>query len=158
MADLGMIDLGLLSDRQLVALWAEAITELRRRGLTRSNNNPVADYAERIVAMTLGLQLAGKSSRGYDATDAAGTKYQIKSRRITAENSSRQLGAIRNLDQQEFDYLIVIFFDHVLDILGIWRLPHSAVVRHAKYVPHTNSHRLVINARVLADPAVEKLA
>lgn len=67
-----------LGDRQLIVLWADVMAELNVRGLIRSANNPVADYAERVVAERLGLTLAGQSAPGYDATDAAGLRYQIK--------------------------------------------------------------------------------
>ena len=43
---------------------------------------------------------------GYDAVDAAGCRYQIKARRLTPQNKSRQLGVVRKLEQTEFDYLI----------------------------------------------------
>jgi hypothetical protein len=147
-----------LGDRQLIVLWADVMAELNVRGLIRSANNPVADYAERVVAERLGLTLAGQSAPGYDATDAAGLRYQIKGRRHTRMRPSRQLGAIRNLDRQEFDYLIAVFFDRTMNLAEMWKLPHEAVVRHATYVPHTNSYRLVMNAAAVVDPVVEQLS
>ena len=151
------LNLTVLNDRALIVLWADVMAELNTRGLTRSANNPVADYAERVVAEQLDLTLAGQSAPGYDATDAAGVRYQIKSRRHTRTRPSRQLGAIRNLDRREFDYLIAVFFDRTMNLAEMWKLPHEAVARRATYVPHTNSHRLVMNTEILADPAVERL-
>ena len=66
---------------------------VKRRGVVRTKNNPVGDYAEWLVTTTFGLALAGKSSAGFDATDDDGTTYQIKARRVTPDNPSRQLGA-----------------------------------------------------------------
>jgi hypothetical protein len=151
------VNLEHLDDRELIALWADVMAELNRRELTRSANNPVADYAERIVAERFGLTLAGQSAPGYDATDEAGVRYQIKARRHTRTRPSRQLGAIRNLDHHEFDFLIAVFFDRTMNLAEMWKLPHDAVARHATYVPHTNSYRLVMNAEVLADSTVERL-
>jgi hypothetical protein len=45
------------------------------------------------------------SAAGHDATDGADTRYQVKGRRLTRHNASRQMSAIRNLDQTPFDQL-----------------------------------------------------
>ena len=45
------------------------------------------------------------STAGYDAKDRAGVRYQIKARRLTQHNPSRQLSAIRNIDDKPFDIL-----------------------------------------------------
>lgn len=59
-------------------MWARAMQELRHRSLIRSWNNPVADYAERLVAQELNLDLAPPVAQGCDATDDTGRRYQIK--------------------------------------------------------------------------------
>ena len=51
------------------------------------------------------------SSACVDATDGAGTRYQIKCRRLTAHNGSRQLSAIRRLATRLFDILAVLLLD-----------------------------------------------
>src|SRR5712671_1175595 len=78
-------ELGGLSTSNLLQLSAGVIDELRRRGVIRTTNNPVADYAELLAARAFGLVLAGRSEAGYDATDAAGNRYQVKARRLTAQ-------------------------------------------------------------------------
>ena len=40
--------------------------EMRRRGMIRSANNPVADRAERVVADLYGVEPVGGSNKGYD--------------------------------------------------------------------------------------------
>lgn len=94
----------------LVALYAHVMEELRRRGVTRSSNNPVADYAEYLCEKALSLTRTEKSAKGFDATDSAGTRYQIKGRRLTAYNASRQLGVLRELEDNPFDYLAGVLF------------------------------------------------
>ena len=79
----------------LLRLYTEVLEELRRRGVTRSSNNPVADYTEHIVAAKLGLKLSNNSASGFDALDADGRRYQIKGRRLTPQNPSTELSAIR---------------------------------------------------------------
>src|SRR6266508_5786826 len=122
-----MNELRHLTDTELYELWSRTMRELRSRKLVRSNNNPVADIAERLAADRVGATLVGQSQAGYDAIGPDGTRYQIKSRRLTPENPSRQLSPIRNLDRQQFDYLMVVLFDELLAVLGMWKLPHGII-------------------------------
>jgi len=124
--------------------------ELRQRKLIRSSNNPVSDYAEKIVCEKLGLSLKGKSSKGYDAIDEkTGTRYQIKARRLTSHNQSRQLSVIRNLDKELFEYLIAVIFDEIFKPLEIWQIPHKTIPRYARYSKHQNGHILALTVKYL---------
>lgn len=145
-------------DEEVFGVWLAAMEELRLRGLVRTANNPVGDYAEALVAQRLGLELAGGSTAAYDARDRDGVRYQIKSRRLTSANLSRQLGALRNLDQDGFDYLIVVLFDEDFTLNGIWRLPISLVRERATYRKHVHAHVLIARDSVLNDPRAERLA
>lgn len=146
-----------LSDEEVGQVWARAMRELRDRDLIRSWNNPVADYAERLAAEELGLDLAPPVAQGYDATDHAGRRYQIKSRRLTPQNKSRQLGVVRKLEQLEFDDLIAVIFDQDLVLLEMWRIPHAVVVDFGKWVPTLNGHRIHAKPPLLDDPRVQRL-
>ena len=146
-----------LTDEQVGQVWARAMRELRERDLIRSWNNPVADYAERLVAEKLELELAPPVAQGYDATDPEGRRYQIKSRRLTPQNTSRQLGVIRKLDQKEFDDLIAVIFDEDLAVQEMWRIPHAVVVEHGRWVKTLNGHRIFVKGPVLDDARVERL-
>lgn len=69
----------------------------------------MSDYLELLVAPAFGLELAPKSVPGYDATAPDGTRYQVKGRRPTPANPSRQLSFIRGLGSRDidpFDYLV----------------------------------------------------
>src|SRR5947209_7395503 len=92
-------DLTALTVPDLLGLYVSVLAELRRRKVVRTSNNPVGDYAEWLVADRLNLALTNNSNAGYDAVDVNGLRYQIKSRRLTPENPSTQLGAIRDLDK-----------------------------------------------------------
>lgn len=146
-----------LDDDQVARVWARSMREMRDRGLIRSWNNPVADYAERLVAVRLNLELAPPVAQGYDALDSSGRRYQIKSRRLTTQNKSRQLGAIRKLEQQEFDDLIAVVFNEDLVAEEMWRIPHAVVVDFAKWVPTLNGHRIWVKAPLTEDPRVERI-
>ena len=146
-----------LSDEQVGQVWARAMRELRSRNLIRSWNNPVADFAERLVAEQLNLDLAPPVAQGYDATDRDGLRYQIKARRITPQNKSRQLGAIRKLELNEFDFLIAAIFDEDLVLFEMWRIPHEVVVDFGRWVPTLNGHRIHVRPPLITDPRVTRL-
>jgi hypothetical protein len=101
-------------------------------------NNPVGDYAEYLCASALSLTLAGNSAKGYDAVDADGQRHQIKGRRPTPANPSRQLSVIRNLDSKPFEFLAGVVFAPDFAVLRAALIPHDVVVIRAKYRKHVN--------------------
>jgi hypothetical protein len=147
-----------LSDDELGPAWAAVMREMHTRKLIRSWNNPVADYAERIVALRLNLTLADKSAQGYDATDSdEQVRYQIKSRRLTRENPSMQLGVIRKLEDNEFDFLIAAIFDEDLKLSEMWSIPHAVIKDFATYVPTLNGHRITLRPPLTSHESVRRL-
>nr|VFK21824.1 MAG: hypothetical protein BECKLPF1236B_GA0070989_12775 [Candidatus Kentron sp. LPFa] len=85
-------NLSVMSEARLLRLHASIINELKARGVVRTRNNPIGDYyTEWLVAEALDLELTDNCAAGYDATNSNGKRYQIKGRRITPENNSRQL-------------------------------------------------------------------
>jgi hypothetical protein len=78
-----------------------------------------------------------------DAVDAASTRYQIKSRRIS-DNKSRQLSALRNLDMQGFDVLAAILFHRDYQVFRACLIPFELVKQHSKHSLHTNSGRFLL--------------
>lgn len=153
-----MIDLDNLEKEDLLQLYGRLMEKLRQCKLIRSSNNPVSDYAEKIVCEKLKLSIQGKSSKGYDAIDEkSGIKYQIKARRVTRHNKSRQLGVIRNIDQKLFDYLIAVIFDESFKPIEIWRIPRETIPKYARYSQHQNGHILILAGKVLEDKTATRL-
>ncbi len=153
-----MIDLEKLENGDLLQLYGRLMEKLRQRKLIRSSNNPVSDYAEKIVCKKLKLSIQGKSSKGYDAIDKKNCiKYQIKARRVTSHNKSRQLGVIRNLDQKLFDYLIAVIFDESFNPIEIWRIPRETIPKYARPSQHQNGHILILRGKVLEDKTATRL-
>jgi len=151
------VDLTSLNDKELLRLYGDLIEELRQRKLVRSSNNPVSDYAEKIVFERMNLSLRRGSNKGYDAVDEkTGLKYQIKTRRLTRHNKSRQLSVIRNLDQKLFDFLIAVIFDESLEPQEIWRIPREIIPKYSRYSAHQNGHILVLAGSILQDKAVAR--
>ncbi len=146
-----------LPTRELLALYASLLDALRSRGVLRSANNPVADYAEGLCKRAMGWTLVRKSTAGHDATDAAGHKFEIKARRITPENPSRQLSAIRAIELQRFDFLAGVLFNREFAVTRAALIPFAIVKQHGKLSEHTNSWRFILRESVWTLPSVEDI-
>ena len=121
------IELETFPTPKLLGLYGALLDELRKRGVVRSSNNPLSDYAEGLFCKTFGWAQEGNSAAGYDAVDAAsGTRYQVKGRRLTAHNASRQLSAIRNLDDHPFHFLAGLLVDARFQIVRAAIIPYEA--------------------------------
>ncbi|MDX8540113.1 hypothetical protein RFM23_21060 [Mesorhizobium abyssinicae] len=135
----------------LLILHSQIMDELREREIVRTANAPLGDYAELLFATAFGWALQNNSSNGHDATDASGHRYQIKSRRVTPRNPSRQLSAIRRLPDSTFDFLAAVLFDETYRVTKAIVLPHAVVARRGKRVEHTNSWRFILDDGVWAE-------
>jgi hypothetical protein len=140
---------------RLLALWADISEELRRRGITRSANNPVADYAERLVAEATRGTIQPPSTTGFDVKTPSGKRIQVKARRKSPYSTPRHFSAIRDIDKHGFDVLVGVVFRSNFTVEQAWQLLWAAVRRHAVFVPRTNSWRLSLpGGRMLRDPQV----
>jgi hypothetical protein len=133
-----------LTAAQLLALHARLCEELRDRGVTRSSNNPTGDLAEYLFCKAFTWTQAGNSSANVDAVAPDGTRYQIKGRRLTRHNKSRQLSAIRDMQGAHFDYLAGVLFDEDYSVQRAALIPHSVAMSHATFVERTNSHKFML--------------
>jgi hypothetical protein len=126
------------------------LTQLR---VLRSERSVAADYAEWLVARSLRLTLAESTiQEAYDAADANGKTYQIKSRIV------RNLDANTSFDfrdpSKSFDYLACVFFSPNLQLLGVARVPCDMVRETGRQTKSTFRFRW--NKRVASDPRIEK--
>ena len=151
------VNLAPLTTRELLKLYASLLDELRSRDVLRSANNPLADYAEGLCARAMGWTLVPKSTAGYDATDAEKRKFEIKARRITTENASRQLSAIRAIERQRFDFLAGVLFDREFGVMRAALIPFAIVKEHGTLSAHTNSWRFILRESVWTLPGVENI-
>lgn len=148
------VELSTLAVRDLLRMYVRVLDELRQRGAVRSTNNPVADYAEFLCGRALSLTPAPKSTKGFDGTDASGTRYEVKARRVTSYNKSRQLSAIRGLDQAHFAYLAGVLFQEDFAVWKACLVPHASVLKHSKFIKHTNSWKFELRDDVWRLPEV----
>jgi hypothetical protein len=140
-----VVDLTRLTSIELLALHARVADELRERAITRTSNNPTGDLAEYLFCRAFGWTPAGNSKANIDAIDQEGTRYQIKGRRITRHNKSRQLSAIRDFAGRHFDYLAAVLFAEDYGLLRAALIPYAVVKKRAKFVAHTNSHKFLLH-------------
>ncbi len=110
-----MMNLSEKSTIDLVNLYGNILSELNSRGVVRTYNSPVGDYAEWLVSHKLGLNLERNSQKGYDTCleqDKVRITYQIKSRWEHGAPSAktRKLSVLRDVGENAFHYLIAVIF------------------------------------------------
>jgi hypothetical protein len=89
------MNLAELSSQALLALHAQIVALLCERKILRTSNNPVGDLAEHLFCKANGWKPEVNSRSGFDVISPDGIKYQIKGRRCSPQDKSRQLSAIR---------------------------------------------------------------
>jgi hypothetical protein len=151
---MNMIDVTQSTVLELLRAHGAVLDELRRREILRSANSPISDYAEVLFCRAFGWTRAGNSAAGYDATDAAGQRYQIKARRITNAPGARQLSAIRNLAGDPFDQLAAVLFSSDFSIHRAALIPVDVVRGRVRRSAHTNSDVLHLRDDVFAASGV----
>jgi hypothetical protein len=127
-------DLSRLTVAELLALYTGVLDELRARGTVRSSNKPIGDYAELLFCQAFGWSREGNSKKGHDAVDVSGIRYQIKSRRPTVHNASRQVSALQKLDEGRFEVLAGVVFNEDFTVHRAALVPHGTVLERAKFV------------------------
>lgn len=151
------MQLNKLTVKDLLKLQADATNELKLRGVVRTQNNPLGDYTEWLVSKALNLELQTNSKAGYDGISKDGKRIQIKGRRVTFKNNSRQLSAIRNYSEKDFDVLAVVIYDEDFSVIEALLIPHEVVGQYASYRAHVNAHILILKGPILRDPRVESI-
>lgn len=94
------------------------------------------------MVTALGLKRAPQSTKGYNTTDNEDQKYEIKSRRLTQNNPSRMLSAIRECESAHFDFLAGVLFKEDFSLYKACLIPHKIVLRKAIFRKHVNAHIL----------------
>lgn len=135
---------------ELLAEWAAVMRELKRRGVIRTNNNPVGDIAEAIVAAHVGGERGSFSQRGWDVLTPAGERIQVKALRQTGRR--RNLSPIRDSD---YDSVIVVVFDEDFHVSEGLKLSREVVEDLFDHRPYINGRIIAITHALRLDPRVE---
>jgi hypothetical protein len=142
-----------LDPRSLLRLYTAVMRQLMKQRVIRSFNSPVGDVGERIACEELGLELAVRSVKGYDALSQNGQRYQIKTRWRGARGW-RNLSGIRDLDEHLFDTLAVVILGNDLDQAEqLLCLPYAAVREYARDTTR-GFKRMVLSQELMSDSRV----
>jgi hypothetical protein len=151
------VNLSEMKVKELLQLQAKITNELKHRGIVRTQNNPLGDYTEWLVAQALDLELQANSKAGYDGISKDDVRVQIKGRRVTPQNNSRQLSAIRKYEEKDFDELAAVIYNENFDIIEALLIPHKVVGEYASYRAHVNAHILILKGPILSDHRVRNI-
>jgi hypothetical protein len=97
------------------------------------------------------------SSIGYDGVDTAGVRYQVKGRRITRWNPSRQVSAIRGLPPgaaDPFDLLAGILFEGDMSVRRAALIPIAVIRLRVARQDHVNAWRFMLTDAIWTVPGV----
>ena len=132
------MDLTALSSRDLLRAYAGILTELARRGVTRSRNAPVGDVAEFLVQIAYEGELAPPSAKSWDVQASDGRLLQVKARLVVpGSKTPQQYSPFRSWD---FDACVFIAFDaFTYDVLEALEVPSDGVRSIAMSVPHVGA-------------------
>jgi len=142
------------TSQELLSIHGRISEELRERGVTRSSNNPTGDLAEYFFCKAFGWKQLPNSNSNIDATDERGARFQIKGRRMTRHNESRQLSAIRDLSGEHFDFIAAVLFLEDYRILRAGIIPYQIVLDRSTFVSRTNSHKFILSDEIWGIPGV----
>jgi hypothetical protein len=141
-------ELAALATGELLSLSRAILAELRHRDVIRSGNAPAGDYAELLVRVATGGELAPASQKSWDVLAPDGDRLQVKARVVTNPRSAgeRQLSVFRTWD---FDAAIVVLFDDEFRVWRATRLPVATVERVSRFVEHVKGYRVIANDALL---------
>jgi len=126
-------DLSAFSDSDLFAFYRAILSELKSRGVIRTENAPVGDYAEHLVATALGGQVAPKSQKSWDVLGSDGEKLQVKARVVSdpAGPGQLQLSPFRSFG---FDSAVIVLLSATdYSVFRASKVPREVVESSAIY-------------------------
>ena len=133
-----------LNGRELLLLYADVLEALRNRNVVRSANNPVGDYAEKLVCAGLDLAPSKKSNKGYDAHDPrTGDRYEVKARRQTVHNKPTRFSPLRDFDEGHFNFLIAVLFESDFSVRKAVKIPYRAIDDRISFYSNYQNGRVV---------------
>lgn len=149
-----MVDLGALTNRELLDVWTGSLDQLHARGVVRTYNNPVGDIAEAIVARHFGGRRGAFAQAAWDV--AVGEELlQVKACRRATPKTKLGFSPIRHADG--YTALVLVVFTAGMRVEQAWRIPRDVVNALAKFNAHVNGFKIGLTAEVTSHPGVEPL-
>jgi hypothetical protein len=147
-----MPDLSALSDSSLFSLYRGILAELKSRGVIRTENAPVGDYAEYLVATALAGQLAPNAEKSWDVLGKDGEKLQVKARVVSdpPKPGQLQLSPFRSFG---FDFAVIVLLsatDYAVSRAS--KVPRHVVESSSVYRKHVNGKVLFARPEIMGHP------
>jgi len=133
------------SVQDLLAQYADILAELRTRGVVRTSNAPLGDYAEYLSAKVYGGELAPNPAKSHDIVTADGhTRVQVKARTVTPTTSrSAVFSVFRSFD---FDVAVLLAFSGTTyELMWAREMTPEEIRERARWSPHVNGFLLRIS-------------
>ena len=147
-------DLSKLTTRELLALWAQALRELRDREVVRTFNNPIGDIAEALVALHYSGQRSSSSHASWDVKTRRGELLQVKALRRTGAKGRRNLSPVRS---DGYKAVIVVIFTEDLRVERAIRIPQPVVNELFAWRDHIAGRIITVTRKLLDHPDVSSI-
>lgn len=138
--------------RELLAQWAAIMRELKDRGVVRTQNNPIGDIAEAVVAAHYDGTRGSFSQAAWDVITPSGERLQVKALRRTSGGTRRNLSPIRDSD---YDAVVVVIFDEDFRVTEGLRIKRATVEELFNHRPYVNGRIIAVTQKLRAHPGVE---
>jgi hypothetical protein len=150
-------DLSAFSESGLFSLYRAILRELKGRGVIRTENAPVGDYAEYLVATALGVQLAPNAEKSWDVLVNDSEKIQVKARVVSelAEPGQLQLSPFRSFEFHAAVIVLLSAADYAVSRAS--KVPRHVVESAAVYRQHVNGSVLFARPDVMDHPQATDL-
>jgi hypothetical protein len=112
------------STPELLGDFAAIMAELTVRDVIRTNNNPIGDIAEAVVADHYGGERGSFSQRGWDVKAADGELIQVKSLRAMPR---KQRTALSPISDNNYDSVVVLIFNEAFQVTEGMKLSRGLV-------------------------------
>lgn len=141
------------SGPQLLRDWGAIMRELRVRQIIRTNNNPVGDIAEAIVAAHYNGTRGSFAQAGWDVK-VDDELIQVKAMRQVAGASRRNLSPIRDSD---YTCVVIVIFDEDFVVAEGLRLDRTLVEELFPHRPYVNGRIIAVTQALREHPLVERV-
>lgn len=139
---------------ELLEDWAAIMRQLRDRGIIRTNNNPVGDIAEAIVAEHYGGVRAPYGQKNWDVL-AGRERIEVKGLRQLKGGSRRSnVSPIRGSD---YDAVVVVLLDDDFKVTEGLRIPRATVEELFGHNKHVNGVVIKVSKPLRRHPNVETI-
>lgn len=127
--------------------------ELAAREVIRTNNNPLGDIAELVVAAHYGGERGSFSQAGWDVLTPRGEKVQVKSLREVPGKRRTNFSPISDSD---YDFVVLVIFNEDFRVTLGLRLDRSLV--EELFAPNAKGQRIIRWSKKLAsDPKAQPI-